>query len=114
MNYKRTLSALSSSRNSWVTDNKQEEEEVLKSFSQIRILKMLLMDKLYLFGGLFSSFLYGLVVPFYSYLFGLLVGIFAENTSDDHKIDETIKVALYCCVIAVGVGLIMLYDSDVF
>ena len=111
MNYKRTLSALSSSGNSWVTDNKQEEEEVdeeevLKSFSQMRILKMLLMDKLYLFGGLFSSFLYGLVVPFYSYLFGLLVGIFAENTSDEHKMDETIKIALYYCAIAVGVGLV--------
>ncbi|CAG2171456.1 unnamed protein product, partial [Oppiella nova] len=110
MSYKRTISVMSSSANSAlnsiVNDNKESEEEEIKDFPQTRLLKMLAVDKYYIFCGLFCSVLYGLVVPLYSYLFGLLVAVFAEETNVDTIWDKSISYALYYVAIAVGVGIV--------
>ena len=109
MAYKRTLSALSSSANSGLSDeNEESEEEVLKSFSQMRLLKMLWMDKGFILCGIIASILYGLVVPLYSYCFGLLVGVFADTTDEDEIRSQTTIISLYYVGIGVGVGFVSL------
>ena len=87
-------------------DSKQSEQIAKDTFSHMRILKLLLIDKFYLIFGLFCSLLYGLVVPIYSFLFGLLVGLFAESSDPQYIMNETINISLYYVALAVCVGIV--------
>ncbi len=82
-----------------------EKEQILKEFSQMRILRMLAKDKFYIIIGLFCSLLYGLVTPAYAFIFGSLVEVFAENDDNDIIYKESVKYALFFVALAVGVGL---------
>jgi len=107
INFKRTIS-LDSDPTSLVgkdDDSDNQPEQVLKQFSQMRLLRMLSLDKYYIILGLCCSTLYGLVIPAYAYIFGALVEVFAQTDDNDVIRKYSIEYALYYIALAVGVGL---------
>ena len=88
-------------------DEEQREQSIIRhKFSSGRLWRMLLLDKAFLFGGLFLSLLYGLVVPVYAFVFGQFVEVFATATSTQEIRDRSHVFALYYVCIAVCVALI--------
>jgi len=86
-------------------NDSNDPEAVLKQFSQMRLLRLLAIDKTYVLIGLLCSALYGLATPAYAFIFGSLVEVFAENDENDIIYDESIKYALYYLALAAVVGL---------
>jgi ABC-type multidrug transport system fused ATPase/permease subunit len=83
-----------------------EDEEALKQFSQIRLFKLLALDKFYIMIGLICSSLYGLVTPLYAYILSLLVEVFAETNDNELIRNESVKYAIYYIALAFGVGIV--------
>ena len=84
----------------------EDEEEVLKKFSEWRLWKCLMEDKYFVILGLFLSLVYGLIVPVYAFIFGAFVEVFA-TTQDSVEIWERSHVfSFYYILIAISVGLI--------
>jgi ATP-binding cassette subfamily B (MDR/TAP) protein 1 len=104
-NIRRTTSIESDPMFAKDSNENNEPEEVLKRFSQMRLLRMLALDKLYVIIGLLCSILYSLVIPIYALIFGALIEVFAENTDNEIIWEQSIKCALYYIALAVGVCL---------
>ena len=88
------------------------EEQILKDFSQMRILRLLWTDKSYVLIGLLCSTLFGLVVPAYAYIFGSLVEVFA--TSQDHDVIYNESVTYAICFVALAIGTALTATLQVF
>ena len=85
-----------------VNKNYESDEEILKEFSQMRILRLLWIDKWCVLIGLLCSMLFGLVVPGYAYIFGSLVEVFASSQDHDFIYKNSVKYALGFVGLAVG------------
>ena len=87
-------------------NEQQNEELVLKKFSQKRLFSLLKSDKYYVFLGLLLSLLYGLIVPIYAFIFGAFVEVFATETDPQRIWERSHVFSFYYIVIAISVGII--------
>ncbi|CAG2164999.1 unnamed protein product [Oppiella nova] len=87
-----------------VTQEVPKEEEILKEFSQMRLLRLLWIDKIYIVIGLLCSTLFGLNVPAYAFIFGSLVDVFATNQDHDVLYNESVIYAIYFVALGAGIA----------